>query len=166
MTYDYDFVMVRKALAEACSFPDVCKKHPISALIESADKKKVLLGWNGAPTGIEHKECARKSYASGEGMNLCPTIHAERRAVSHASINGIGKGATIYLSEWFPCSDCAKSIIEAGIKRLVTPDEFYSDISKHILIPKLQNQSYNFEMADSLLRKANVELIVDKRIRR
>ncbi len=156
---------IKKRLRYACAYQGVCKKHPISAVIESTDKKYVI-GWNGAPTGIKHDECARAGFVSGEGMNLCPTVHAERRAISHAAKSGIAtEGARIYLSEWFPCADCAKSIIEAGIIQLVTPDEFYSDNITHLLVPKLRNQPYNFEMAERLMREACLELLVDLRMR-
>lgn len=138
----------------------------MGAVIETLDNQYVL-GWNGAPSiGAEHDECSRKGLPSGEGMHLCKTVHAERRAISYAARDGIAlNGGSIYLNEWFPCADCAKSIIEAGIARLVTPDEFYQDEETHLLIPKLQNQSYNFEMAELLLREARLELIVDPLIR-
>jgi dCMP deaminase len=156
---------IRRMLRSACSHKEACKKHQIGALIECADKKYVL-GWNGAPTGIRHDECTRAGYASGEGMHLCPTVHAERRAISHAAKTGVATlRARLYLSEWFPCADCSKSIIEAGITHVITPDEFYSDNINHLLVPKLRNQSYNFEMAEELMREAGLTLLVDSRMR-
>lgn len=141
-------------------------KHPVAAVIETPENKYIL-GWNGAPTkGLEHNECSRKGYASGQGMNLCPTVHAERRAISHAAKDGISlTGGIIYMSEWFPCADCAKSIIEAGIASLVTPDKLYNDGKNHVLIEKLRNQPYNFEMAEKLIRDAGIEIIVDSSIK-
>jgi deoxycytidylate deaminase len=157
---------INALLKEALS-KEACFKHPVAAVIETKDEiYDYVLGWNGAPSGIKHYECSRKNYPSGEGMNLCVGIHAERRAISHAARKGISlnKGA-IYLSEWFPCADCAKSIIEAGLTRLITPDELYLNRDEHILIPKLQNQPYNFEMAERLLREAGIELIVEPSIK-
>jgi len=154
---------IRELLKDSLS-RSTCYKHPVAAVIQT--EYDYVLGWNGAPFGIKHSECSRKGYASGEGFEKCPTIHAERRAISRAAKQGISLfNSTIYLNEWFPCADCAKSIIEAGIKRLVTPDEFYSDITYHILLPKLQNQPYNFEMAEKLMRESGIEIIVDETIR-
>jgi len=151
--------LLTKALSE-----QACFKHPVAVVIETSTQ--YILGWNGAPTNTCHEECLRKGLPSGEGMNLCSGIHAERRAISHAAKEGIktDKG-TIYMNEWFPCADCAKSIIEAGIVRLVTPNEIYTDKESRILIPKLQNQSYNFEMAGRLMEEAGVEVIIDSSIK-
>jgi deoxycytidylate deaminase len=173
---DYKSGFIKEKLQEALSQKEVCKKHPISCLVMQytpsqlrAPDRTWVYGWNGSPSGIMHDECNRKDYPSGQGLELCPTIHAERRAISRAAMKGISTyKSTIYLSEWFPCADCAKSIIEAGIKRLVTPDEFYQDKESHVLhvlIPKLQKQPYNFEMAEQLMREAGIEMIVDPEIR-
>ena len=172
MENGYDSAKIKELFSEILKKEKVCMKHPIAALIQ-VDKKdednllrRYVRGWNGAPSGIEHDECLRKGYASGEGMEKCPTVHAERRAISRAGKQGIAiYGGTIYLSEWFPCADCAKSIIEAGIRKLVTPDEFYQDKINHVLIAKLQNQPYNFEMAEKLIRQSGIEMIVDEAIR-
>jgi deoxycytidylate deaminase len=100
-------------------------------------------------------------------MEYCPTVHAERRAISLAAKEGKLSldGAVLYMSEWFPCADCAKSIIEAGIGAIVTPDEFYQDKEKRVLMPNLQSQPYNFELAEKLLVAANLKLVVDPSIR-
>jgi len=141
-----------------------CLKHRVAAVIETKDKRYVL-GWNGPPKFIKHDKCLRDGYESGEGMELCLGNHAERRAISHASKNGIySNEGTIYLSDWFPCVWCADSIIDAGIKRLVTPDEIYGDVKKNILVKSLRNQTYNFEMAEKFLREKNIEIIVNPSI--
>jgi len=164
MDYNPDTIkdMLRHALSKK-----ICLKHPVGALIETLeDDERYVFGWNGAPSKIKHNGCNREGYASGEGMEKCPGIHAERRAISRAARNGIlVRNGTIYLSEWFPCSDCAKSIVESNIIRLVTPDAFYQNKENHILLPKLQNQPYNFEMAEKIMREAELEMIVDPRIR-
>jgi dCMP deaminase len=163
MNYIVD--MLKRALSKKA-----CLKHPVAAVIETINQDYVL-GWNGAPTrGAEHLECSRKGQPHGVGMQYCPTVHAERRAISHAARDGAKKGislegATIYMSEWFPCADCAKSIIEAGIEKIVTPDEFYQDKNNRILMSNLQNQPYNFEMAEKLLYEAGIKCVVDPSIR-
>jgi deoxycytidylate deaminase len=171
MENEYDSNKIKGLLSEILKKEKVCMKHPIASLIkiDKKDRNNILRmyvrGWNGAPSGIDHYICLRKGYSSGEGMEKCPTIHAERRAISRAGRDGLALyGGTIYLSEWFPCADCAKSIIEAGIKRLVTPDEFYQNKEKHILAADLQNKPYNFELAEKLMRESGIEMIVDKAI--
>lgn len=142
-----------------------CMKHPIGAVIETPDIQYVL-GWNGAPTKSKHKKCLRENYPSGQGMELCPTVHAEIRAITYAAKKGIKlEGSTIYLSEWFPCDNCAKAIIETGIEKIVTPDEVYSDTKTYELVTKLKNQPYNFEMAEKLIREAGIEIFIDSSIK-
>lgn len=105
--------IINKYLREALSNA-MCIKHPVAAVIETV-KAEYVLGWNGPPAGIVHDRCLREGCLSGEGMEICPTVHAERRAISHAARDGIAlDGGVIYLTGWFPCADCAKSIIEAG----------------------------------------------------
>jgi dCMP deaminase len=165
MEFKYDSKEIKEKLTRSINNSSVCIKHPIGAIIENTDGVYVA-GWNGAPTGIKHNECARKGLPSGYRMDLCVSIHAERRAISIAAKHGINlEGSTIYLNEWFPCDECAKSIIEAGIVRLVTPDEYYADKENHVLLEKLQSQSYNFEMSEKLIREAGIEVIIDPSIK-
>jgi deoxycytidylate deaminase len=69
------------------------------------------------------------------------------------------------LNEWFPCADCAKSIITAGMAKVVTPDQVYSNIGTYELAPYLRNQPYNFELAERLIREADIGIIVVPGIR-
>jgi len=71
-------------LKEALS-KEVCMKHPVAAVIETLSSEYIL-GWNGAPSrGKPHKKCSREGYPSGEGMELCPGVHAEIRAITYAA---------------------------------------------------------------------------------
>ena len=157
--------IVRSKLEEALR-QKTCMKHAVVAVIETR-YEQYIIGWNGAPTrGIEHYECLRKGMPSGQGMEICPTVHAEVRAIGSAARKGISlEYATMYMDGWFPCEDCTDVIIESGIYRLVTPDEVYSDKANHILVPGLRNQPYNFENSERLIRNARIEIIIDPRIR-
>lgn len=156
---------IKSRLEEALK-NSTCLKHPVAAVIYDICGDYVESGWNGPPDFMKHDNCLRDGYPSGEGMELCPGSHAETTAISKAAkYNGSTYNGTIYLSCWFPCVWCANSISYAGIKRLVTPDEVYDDVEKKILVKDLRNQTYNFEMAEKFLRKAKVEIIVDKSIK-
>ena len=153
-------------LLEYALSESTCLKHPVAAVIYDMCGDYVELGWNGPPDFMEHDKCLREGYPSGKGMELCPGSHAETRAISKvAEYNESTHNGTIYLSSWFPCVRCADSIKGAGIKRVVTPDEIYEDAEKKTLVKGLRNQPYNFEMAERVLRKANIEIIVDKSIK-
>ena len=155
---------VKSCLEEALK-NSTCLKHPVAAVIYDLCGDYVESGWNGPPDFMEHNKCLREDYPHGEGMELCPGSHAETMAISKVAEYAEGiHGGTIYLSSGFLCMMCANSIRDAGIKRLVTPDEVYDDVEKRILAEDLRNQPYNFEMAEKILREANIEIIVDPSI--
>ncbi|MBL7100801.1 MAG: cytidine deaminase [Nanoarchaeota archaeon] len=153
--------LLKKALSKK-----TCMKHPVVVVIETLNSEYII-GWNGAPSkGKKHDKCSRAGFPSGEGMELCPTVHAEIKAITHSAKKGIKiEGSTMYMNEWFPCDNCAKAIIEAGIEKFVTPDEIYSNPKTYELVPLLRNQSYNFEMAEKLMREAKIKLVIDPSIR-
>src|SRR5687767_12861962 len=75
-------------------------------------------GWNGFPRGVDDNVAERHQRPE----KYTWVAHAEANAIYNAAANGIRvSGATIY-STLFPCVDCAKGIIQSGIKRLVTVD--------------------------------------------
>ncbi len=74
------------------------------------------------------------------------TDHAERRVIYSAARYGIAtKGATIYTT-WFPCSECAKAISQAGINNLVAIE------------PDWKNKRWNFLEAKQILTESKVEI--------
>lgn len=98
--------------------------------------------------------CPRKrsGYKSGEGMHMCPAVHAEMNVVLQAARLGIAtEGATLYCYCGVPCKDCAKELINAGIKRVVylTSGNIHPDSGK---------KGYNFPLSFELFRLAGVEV--------
>jgi len=81
------------------------------------DDRQVLVsvGWNGFPRGINDDIDCRHDRPEKYKW----TEHAERNAIFNAAAKGVSTfGCTIYLP-WFPCSDCARGIIQAGISDVV-----------------------------------------------
>jgi len=155
---------IKSRLEEALK-NSTCLKHPVAVIIYDICGDYVESGWNGPPDFMKHDKCLREGYDSGKGMELCPGSHAEARAISNAAkYSGNIYRGTVYLSGWFPCADCAKLIVDAEIKRLVTPSEVYSNEKERTLVPELRNQPYNFEMAEELIAGSKIEIIVDKSI--
>jgi dCMP deaminase len=77
--------------------------------------------------------CAREGIPSGERSELCRGAHAEQNAINFAARYGIAiDGATIYTTH-LPCSWCAKSIVNAGIRRVVYLHDYPDPASKQIL---------------------------------
>ena len=79
----------------------------------------ISTGWNTFPYGVntnisERQERPEKYYWF---------IHAEIYAITEAARNGLSTdGCTMYMTCGLPCCDCAKAIINAGIKRIYCVD--------------------------------------------
>jgi dCMP deaminase len=99
-------------------------RRQVGALLVK-DKRILCTGYNGAPSGLQHCPqigvCLRAhlKIPSGERHELCRGLHAEQNALIQAAKLGIAvDGATLYCTT-FPCSICAKMIINAGVVRIV-----------------------------------------------
>ena len=79
------------------------------------DRRILTTGYNGFPFGFDDSE----SRIKNKSIKRKFMIHAEENCVINASRNGISLiDSTIYVSS-FPCINCAKVIVQSGIKRVV-----------------------------------------------
>ncbi len=135
-------------MARLAATRSTCLRRKVGAVIV-IDKHVLSTGYNGAPRGVSHceeKGCLRMqmNVPSGTRHELCRGVHAEQNAVAQAALFGISvKGATIYTTT-FPCSLCAKILINSGIKEIVYDEGYMDDLSKDIL-----------EETDIVLRRVN-----------
>src|SRR4051812_10000824 len=83
------------------------------------DKGQILSqGYNGFPRGVKDTQ----ERLNTREMKLKFTIHAELNLVFNASFSGVSlQGSTVYVYGLPSCSDCAKAMIQAGIRQLVIP---------------------------------------------
>jgi len=111
-----------------------CKRRQVGALLVK-DKMIISDGYNGTPSGFENN-------CEDENNRTFPyVLHAEANAITKvAKSNNSSDGATLYVTS-SPCLECAKLIIQAGIKRVVFYDNYHHDDG--IL----------------LLKKANIEVL-------
>ena len=84
----------------------------VGAVIVDSKKRVVSLGYNGFPRGVDDLEVR---YANRETKYKF-VAHAERNALDNAPL--MVDGCTLYVS-LLPCNECAKSIIQKGIARVV-----------------------------------------------
>jgi dCMP deaminase len=109
--WDYRFLQ----LAQVVGSWSKDRSRKVGCVIVDDERGIKALGYNGFPRGIEDTFEARHSRPA----KYLWTEHAERNAIYHAARMGIRlEGCTMYLP-WFPCMDCARAIVQAGIKRLV-----------------------------------------------
>ncbi|MGI6713981.1 MAG: deoxycytidylate deaminase [Bacilli bacterium] len=97
----------------------------VGAVVVDAENKIVSVGYNGMPIGVDDD---RLSWTRGEGLEskYLYVCHAEFNAILNARNGTALKGCKIYVS-LFPCNECAKAIIQAGIKEIVYADDKYAD---------------------------------------
>ncbi len=85
-------------------------------------KNKMIIsdGYNGTPSGFEN-ECEDEN-----NKTKAYVLHAEANAITKvAHSNNSSEGATLYVTS-SPCIECAKLIIQAGIKRVVFSEKYHS----------------------------------------
>lgn len=97
----------------------------VGACIVSKDNKILSVGYNGMPTGCHDDEMPWEREGNFLDTKYPFVCHAELNAIlNHAA--GSLQNAKIYVS-LFPCNECAKAIIQSGIKEVVYWQDKYSD---------------------------------------
>ena len=110
-----NWVTYYKQLANTVKLKSKDKYTQIGAVIVGEDREIVSTGYNSFPRGLDdgidlRQERPEKYYWFE---------HAERNAIYNAARIGVStKGTTMYLSCGLPCADCARGIINSGIKRI------------------------------------------------
>ena len=121
-------------MAEIWAENSYCKRRKVGALIVK-DKMIISDGFNGTPSGFENI-CEDET-----GHTKSYVLHAEANAITKVSrTNNSSEGATLYVTA-SPCIECAKLIIQAGIKRVI------------------YGREYRLTDGIDLLRRANIEVI-------
>ena len=90
----------------------------VGAVVFDDDMNIRVVGYNGFPRKFDddpddrHQRPAKYAY----------TAHAEENCVAQAARSGVSlKGCSIIVTSLFPCSTCARLIIQSGIKRVYAP---------------------------------------------
>ena len=114
-----------------------CVRRKVGALIVK-DKMIISDGYNGTPSGFENI-CEDEA-----GLTKPYVLHAEANAITKIARSGNNSdGATLYVTA-APCIECAKLIIQAGIKRVVYSEE------------------YRLKDGIELLQRAGIEVVLSK----
>ena len=90
----------------------------VGACIVSPDNKILSIGYNGMPIGCSDDDFPwEKTDETPEHSKYFYSTHSELNAILNYR-GGSLEGTTIYVT-LFPCNECAKAIIQAGIKRII-----------------------------------------------
>ena len=107
-------------MAEIWAQNSYCERRKVGALIV---KEKMIIsdGYNGTPAGFENV-CEDENYKTKPYV-----LHAEANAITKvAKSNNSSENATLYVTT-SPCMECAKLIIQSGIKRVVYSGKYHTN---------------------------------------
>ena len=114
LTLDRRYLRMARIWAEN----SYCKRRQVGALIVK-DKSIISDGYNGTPSGFEN------ICEDEQGVTKKYVLHAEANAITKVAARPNNcSGATVYVTA-SPCIECAKLIIQAGIKRVVYSEEYH-----------------------------------------
>ena len=120
ITWDEYFMGIAKLSAERSKDPNT----QVGCCIVSDENKILSMGYNGFPSG-----CSDDDFPWGKGEGLDSKYLYSTHSELNAILNYPGaslKNARLYVT-LFPCNECAKAIIQCGIKELVYACDKYAD---------------------------------------
>ena len=140
-------------IAKNMSSNSRCKKRQLGCVLVLCDGNYIK-GTNGAPLPLKSCDpCPRivRGSISGEDLDLCRAVHAERQTILKAARLGLStEGSKLYSYMGVPCKDCCIELIEAGISEIICSEEtYYDELSKQIVKEWLKN--------DGILRFLNID---------
>ncbi|XP_028314117.1 deoxycytidylate deaminase-like [Gouania willdenowi] len=115
-------------------------KTQVGACIVNQDKRIVGTGYNGMPNGCPDDEMSwlhkDENEVDHKHLYVC---HAEMNAIMNKNSADV-KGCTMYVT-LFPCNECAKIIIQAGLSKIVYLSKKENDTSERIAAERLLQRS-------------------------
>ena len=97
----------------------------VGACIVNQENKVVSVGYNGMPTGCNDDEMPWEREGSFLDTKYAYVCHAELNAILNRNAASL-RGCRLY-GTLFPCNECAKAIIQSGIREVVYLDNKYAD---------------------------------------
>ena len=126
-------------ITEMVATRSTCDRAFVGCTLVNKDNRIVSTGYNGSVAGNPH--CDEVGHVLRDGHCIA-TIHAEMNALLYCAKEGISvKGATAYITH-FPCLNCTKALIQAGIAKIVYKHDYRID-----------------DFALELFRKNNIEVL-------
>ena len=111
------------SLANAVSTRSTCDRKHVGAVIVK-DNRILSTGYNGSMCGDSH--CGDSDHMM-EGGHCSRTIHAELNAIVSAAKFGVPIDGSVMYINTFPCWNCFKAVVNAGIIEIVVGDNYRCD---------------------------------------
>ena len=115
-----------------------------AVIFSEEDLVEISSGWNDLPRGMEHS-----LERNSRPLKYKITPHAEMNAIVNAARMGrVTKGSSLIVN-MFPCSMCAALIVNAGIKKVYSPEPNYNHVQ----------YGEDFRLSEKILKECRVEVI-------
>lgn len=101
----------------------------VGSVIIGGGNQILTAGYNGFPRGVNDNIESRHERP----LKYRYTEHAERNAIYNAARYGIRLAGTTIYTPYYPCTDCARGIIQSGITTVVTPEILDGDKQEDLL---------------------------------
>ena len=153
ITWDEYFMGVAKLSGMRSKDPNT----QVGACIVSPDNKILSMGYNGFPIGCSDDEFPWSRDGEGLDSKYLYSTHSELNAILNYR-GGSLDGAILYVS-LFPCNECAKAIIQSGIKEIIYDSDKYADtVSTQASKRMLTAAGVKFRKYQSAGRTIEIEL--------
>jgi len=121
------------AIAKVVATSSTCQRMRVGTVI-AIDNRVVSMGYNGSLGGMQHcTELAFRDATHHHEWARNYEMHAEANAIVFAARHGVKiEGATIFCTH-SPCLDCAKLIVQAGIKKVIFEEPYDRENSLDLL---------------------------------
>ena len=120
ISWDECFMRIAHTIAERSKDPST----QAGAVVVNDENVLVGLGYNGWPRGIKNDDLPWDREGEYENTKYAYVCHAEENAIYNS--NNSTKGCKIYCV-LFPCNECAKTIIQNGIKEVIYENDKYAE---------------------------------------
>ena len=150
ISWDEYFMGVAKLAARRSKDPST----QVGACIVSPENIIISTGYNGMPKGCSDDEFSWDR--EGEETKYPYVVHAELNAILNANGRDL-RGSRVYVA-LFPCNECAKAIIQSGVKEVVYISDKYAGTKENIASKRMMDAA---GVKYSKLKSATERIIID-----
>ena len=151
ITWDEYFMGVAKLAGMRSKDPH----SQVGSVIVSPDNKILSIGYNGFPRGCSDDEYPWAREGDALDTKYLYVTHSELNAILNYR-GGSLEGSKLYVS-LFPCNECAKAIIQAGIRTVIYDDDKY-DKTPSVMASKMMFQAAGVEFRHYI--RSNRKLVI------
>jgi len=140
ISWDECFIRMAHVIADRSQDPST----QAGAVVATENNVVVGVGYNGWPRGIKSEDLPWDREGDFENTKYAYVCHAEENAIYNA--NNSTEGCKIYCT-LFPCNECAKTMIQNGIKEVIYESDKYADT------PAVRASKKMFKLAKVAMRQ-------------